>query len=599
VDYIILYVAIIVFLGIFAQWLSWRIHIPSILLLLLFGILAGPILGLIEPDKIFGELLTPIVSLSVAIILFEGSLSLRFSELKDGANVVRNLVSIGVLITWGIGTAGAYYILGLNIQLATLLGAILVVSGPTVVTPLLKYVRPSGVVGSIAKWEGIVIDPIGAVLAVIVFEVIFAGQFYETALHTIFKAVVFGGITGISGAGIIMILFRRNWVPDFLHNAVTLSILFGVYTFANMLQSESGLLTVTVMGIVLANQRTISVRHIAEFKENLTILLVSSVFIILASRLQMAQISELGWNSLLFLALLIFVARPLGVALSTWGSSLKWQERLFLAWLAPRGIVAAAVAAFFGIRLEQVGLIEADYMVALTFMVIVGTVGIYGLTLSPLAKWLKIATPNPQGVLILGSHAWARSIALTLQEEGFPVVMVDNDWYNTYEARLSGIKAYFTNILSDHALDEIDLGGIGRMIALTQNEEVNVLATIHFSQIFGRSEVYQLPVKMQSGKPKESVSTHLRGRLLFAKDVTYVDLAQKFLSGFIIKKTSLSKTFGYEDFKKMYGEDVLTLFIILESGNMVVCSADKPFNPQPGQILVSLVKPQMEQVKAS
>ena len=344
-EHVLVGLASILVLGICARWLAWWVHLPAILFLLLCGLVVGPITGMLNPDALLGELLLPIVSLSVAIILFEGGLSLRFSDLPQIGRVLRHLVSFGAAVTWIISAVAAYTVAGLDPALAVLLGAILVVTGPTVITPLLQDIRPTGPVGSILRWEGIVIDPIGATLAVLVFEGIVADGFRQAATVMalgVVKTVVIGGILGFLGARTLMLILKPFWAPDFLHNPLTLMIVITVFTLANLLQAESGLLAVTVMGVLLANQRTISIRHIVEFKENLRVLLISSLFILLASRLRLDNLMLVGTRSLEFLAILVFVARPAAVALSTIRSGLSWRERVFLAWMAPRGIVAAS-----------------------------------------------------------------------------------------------------------------------------------------------------------------------------------------------------------------------------------------------------------------
>ena len=587
--------AIIIILGIGAEWLAWRLHLPSILLLLIFGFLAGPVVNLLDPDALFGNLLLPVVSLAVAIILFEGGLNLRIAELRKTGSVVRNLITIGILVTWLIGASAAYFILGLDIALAVLLGAILVVTGPTVIMPLLRYLRPSGQIGSILKWEGVVIDPIGAILAVIVFEVIVAGGKQETMTLVIFsllKTVLFGGVIGVLGAIIVMQLLRRYWIPDFLHSVVTLMVVVAAFTASNLLQTDSGLLAVTVMGIVLANQKTVSVRHIMEFKENLRVLLISGLFIILAARLKMSDLAYISAGSLIFLAILMLVARPVSVVLSTLGSKLSWRERLFISWLAPRGIVAAAVSSVFALRLLEDGYPQAKLLVPLTFMIIIGTVVIYGLSASPLARWLKVAEPNPQGVLIVGGHSWARAIAHTLQEEGYKVLMVDANWANISAARMANVPTFYANILSQYAMDEIELNGIGRLMALTSDDQFNSLSALQFANVFGRAESYQLPpLESEEKEGRGTVSQHLRARLLFGPGMNYAYLNDRFTSGAVIKTTSLTEEFDYEGFKIYYGEKAIPLFLIDENGNLVIFTVDNPPRPRPGQKLISLIWP--------
>jgi NhaP-type Na+/H+ or K+/H+ antiporter len=588
----------ILILGIAAQWLAWRAHLPSILLLLIFGIIAGPWLKIINPDQLFGELLFPLVSVSVAIILFEGGLNLRINELRQIGKTIRNLTTIGVLVTWILIAAAAHLVIGMEMAPALLLGAILVVSGPTVIIPLLRYVRPSGKVGSIIKWEGIVNDPIGAILAVLVYEAIVAGNMKEGTLEVVFgvfQAAFFGTLLGILGALIIVILLKRYLIPDFLQNPVSLMIVVLIYMASNAIQGESGLLAVTVMGIALVNQRFVSIRHIIEFKENLRVLLISSLFIILAAHLTVDQLALFDAVNWIFVGILILVIRPVAVWLSTFGTQRNWKEKIFLSWMAPRGIVAAAVASVFAIRLAEIGYPQSESIVPITFQVIIGTVALYGLTAPFVARRLKLATPNPQGVLIAGAQPWIRAIAQILGAEGFRVTLVDSNWSNITAARKEGLAAHYADILSENFMHDAELDGIGRILAMTPNDEVNSLTALHFVDIFGRSGVYQLSsVKKSSVQRRGIMPQHLRGRYLFDAAATYQNLSGRFHSGAVVKKTSLSEEFSFDEFRKMYGDTALPLFIITESGNLRICTTENRADPKPGQTLISVVDPAEE-----
>ncbi|MFQ5802756.1 MAG: cation:proton antiporter [Candidatus Methylomirabilales bacterium] len=592
-QHLLIGLASIVVLGIGAQWLAWRLRLPSILLLLIFGFAAGPGTGFLDPDKLFGDLLLPLVSVSVAVILFEGGLSLRIATLRE-IGVVRNLITIGVCVTWLISAGAGHLFLGLDMGQAVLLGAILVVTGPTVIVPLLRLVRPKGQLASIVKWEGILVDPIGALLAVLVFEAVLAGRFEGATAQAalgVFKAGFIGGALGMLGAGVMILLLKRYWIPDFLQNPVSLMTVVTVFTMSNVLQTESGLLTVTVMGIVLGNQKTVPVKHIIEFKENLRVLLISVLFIILAARLQIDDLRHISVSSLAFLAVLIFIARPAAVALSALRSDLSWQERMFLSWMAPRGIIAAAVSSIFALKLVEAGRPQAGQLVPITFLVIIGTVTIYGLTASRMARWLGVATPNPQGALIIGAHSWARAVASVLQEEGYEVLLVDTDRRNISAARLAGLPTFYASILSDSVLDEIDLGTMGRLLALTSDDAVNALGALHFVPLFGRSEVYQLAPEAEGKEGDETFPPHLRGRLLFGAETTYTFLVSRFEAGAEIKKTAITEQFDYEAFRALYGERALPLFVVSETGDLIVWTADNPPTPKPGQSLISLVSP--------
>lgn len=297
---------------------------------------------------------------------------------------------------------------------------------------------------------------------------------------------------GLLGAGLLTLVVKRYWVPDDLQNAVSLMLVVAVFTASNLVQEESGLLTATVMGVAIANQKWVAVRHIIEFKEDLRVLLISMLFILLGARLRPEDIAQIGPRSLLFAGVLIVVARPLSVWVSTLGSGLNWSQRVFLSWMAPQGIVAAAVSSVFAIRLEQTGHENAGALVSSTFAVIAVTVAVYGMTAPALARKLGLAQRNPQGLLIVGAEAWARAVAELLQERGYRVLLVDTNRDHIAAARMAGLEAYHGSVLSDHFFDDVDLGGIGRLLAVTPNDGVNVLALQKFSRKLGSAEVYRL-----------------------------------------------------------------------------------------------------------
>jgi NhaP-type Na+/H+ or K+/H+ antiporter len=350
-----IYLASVLGLGMVAQWIAWRLKLPSILLLLLlgFGFAAGQYFG--PPDDYLKPaLLFPFVSLCVAVILFEGGLTLGFSELRESGRAVLRLCSIGALVAWVLITLAAIGCLGFDWRLAILVGAVLIVTGPTVIAPLLRQIKPSKRVGATAKWEGILIDPVGAVLAVLVLQGILSSSMQAavgTAALGIVKTLLIGGMLGVVASRVLLQLMKKHLIPDYLGNATLLSVSVGIFVVSNTLQHESGLLAVTVLGIALANQKSVSVQHVIEFKENLRVLLISVLFVLLSGRIVWSEMLELGWGAVGFLGALIFVVRPLSVWASTVGTSLSHKERWFLCFLAPRGIVAAAVASVFTIEL--------------------------------------------------------------------------------------------------------------------------------------------------------------------------------------------------------------------------------------------------------
>ena len=587
---ILIGLASVITLGISAQWLAWRTKLPAILVLLTFGIIAGPITGFIDPDRLLGDLLSPFVSISVAIILFEGGLSLSMDEFRKIGGVVIKLITIGILVTWTLAALAAYYFLGLGLEISVLFGAILIVTGPTVIIPLLRQVRPTETAGSVIKWEGIVNDPIGAMMAVLVFEIIVAGGFSHISGHAgmvIITTIVDGTFFGALGAGIMYIAMKRHWLPDYLQNPVTLMVVIAIFTASNSLQHESGLLAVTVMGIMLANQKSVRVKHIIEFKENLQVLLISTLFILLASRLTMNDFTYFNMGSLLFLLALFFVVRPASIYLSTIGSKLTFKEKTFIAWMAPRGIVAAAISAIFALRLEQEGYAEAGQLVPYTFIVIIATVAIYGLSAKPVARLLGVAKAEPHGVLFLGAHEWTRMLAHTLQDLGLKVILADSNWENISKARKSGINTYYGNILSEYAVDEIDLEGVGILLALTPNDEVNSLASLRFSEEFGTSYVFQLAQSASSKRRLKDSAEFLGGRTLFSNDANYQFIQDFMENDITVTSTKITDEFTFKDYQNLYGTQSIPVFVY--AGDTVEPFAvDNPPSPQTGNIIVAL-----------
>jgi CPA1 family monovalent cation:H+ antiporter len=588
--------ALIAVLGVTAQWVAWRLNLPSILLLLLTGIAVGPLLGWVDPDALLGELLFPVVSLSVAVILFEGGLTLHLAELRTIGPAVLRLCTVGVACTWFLTALAAHFLVGMVWPLAILLGAILTVTGPTVVGPLLRQVRPRGVVGPVCTWEGIVADVLGATLAVLVFHSILVGSEFSTqglgpALKGLAITLGTGLLAGLGGATLLGWPLRRHWVPDHLHSPVALVLVLGIYALSDAISPESGLLAVTLMGVALRNQRRTPVGHIIEFKENVRTLLISVLFIVLAARIKSEEILNLGPGAWLFVAALILVVRPAAVALSTLGSSLSKRERIFIAGLAPRGIVAAAVSALFGeelLRAKVPGLEGIEQFAPLAFLVIVVTVVVYGLGARPLARALKLAEAAPQGVLIVGANPLAKAIAHALGSAGLKVVLVDSNHAAVVDANLEGLTARFANVLTADSPDRLPLGGIGHLLALTPNHEVNSLACLHYQEIFGRARCFQiaLPGSPASGSPGD-----LRGRDLFGEEASLPELLGRMERGEKIRVTPLSEAFGLEAWSEEYGPHALPLFSVDATGFLRANSPDRPLEQNPDAQLIGLVGP--------
>ncbi len=585
---VLLNLALVIAVGILAQWLAWLFRLPSIIFLLLAGLLLGPVTGFLDPDQLLGDFLAPLVSASIAVILFEGSLNLRFEEVKTKASVVINLISVGALVTWALTTLLAHYLLNFPWPLALLLGAILIVSGPTVIGPLLNHVRPRKPIGPILRWESILIDPIGAICAVLVFEAITQQEKGWFLLWAFVKTILIGVGFGYLLAQMLIVIMRRYFVPEYLEIAFFLMFLMLGFALSSYFQPETGLLTVTVMGALLANQKIVSIKHVAAFKENLAIPLLANLFILLTARLDLKDFLAFSWREPLFLGAIIFVVRPVAVFFSTMRSGLSLRERLFLGGISPRGIVAAAVSSLFALHLKDYGFPLAHKLVTITFLVIMGTVLINGLLARPWACFLKVCQQEPNGVLFVGAHDWAREMAHAIHEEGIEVLMVDTNWFHVKAAEKEGLPSFYASIFSDCVLEEVEFEGLGKLFAVTGNDEVNTLAVVHFMEIFGRKEVYQLaPSKEISGCLR--AAPQVKGRLLFGEEIDYQYLESLYRRGYRVRKLKLSKYFDYERAYRLFNGQLIPLFLIDENRKQIlVYTADHRPRPRPGQYLVLL-----------
>ncbi|MDJ0769786.1 MAG: cation:proton antiporter [Ilumatobacter sp.] len=528
--------AIIVGVGMAAQWIAWRTQIPSIILLLLAGLVLGPVAGVVDPDEFLGGTLFPIVSLSVALILFEGGLDLPPRELRATGTVVRRLITLGAIITFFVGVWGAEQLFDISRGAAAVMAAVLVVTGPTVVGPLLRFVRPSGRTGPMLRAEGILIDPIGATAALVAFEAALTNELGEALIEVL--GVI--GLTLVAGFGIGFVsawvldhAMRRFLIPDYLGNPMAVAAVVVAFVLSNWVQEEAGLLTVTVMGIWLARRDSAAVRQLLEFNESLRTLLISALFILLAARIETDQLQDVALPALAFLALLVFVARPLSVIVSTIRTSLTWRERLFLMVMAPRGIVAAAVSAIFALRLEEEGVRGAELIVPVVFLVIIGTILVYGFLAGPTARRLGLADQRANGVLIVGAHSAARGFAKALDDLGVRALLVDTDPYNVTRSVALGLPARRVSVLTEEATHELDLRGIGRILALTSNDEVNALASSRFARVFGRRETFQLAPSEK--RRRGALPEELLGRIIGIDGLEYGTIDERVRQGWRVR----------------------------------------------------------------
>lgn len=583
-------IALVIGLGLLAQWGAWRIRLPAIVLLSVFGVLAGPVLGLIDPSADFGDFLGPVVGLCVAIILFEGGLSLQFHELREAASGVRRLVYFGVPLAWSLGALAAHFVGGLAWPVALVFGAIIVVTGPTVIIPMLRHAMLNRRSASYLKWEGIINDPIGALLAVLVFQYFIysgaAGPLDET-IASLGRAILVGGILGTVPGWLLGQAFRRGYAPDYLKPPITLGMVLAVYVAANEVQHEAGLLAVTVLGIVMGNMRLPSIQEMRRFKEYITILLVSAVFIVLTADLKPEVIARVDWHVVALIVVVMFVVRPLTIWLATIGAGMDWRDRVLLGWIAPRGIVAAAVAGVFGPRLASAGYGDGDLLVPLIFSLVFATVLAHGFTLGPLSRWLKLAAESRNRVLIVGASPWSTELSRLLKSLEVNVLLVDTSWHRLREARLAGIPVYYGELLSENAEQSLELHDVGTLLALTSNDAYNALVCTAFANELGRNKIYQLPIYSADEDDPRALARTVRGQVAFSEHAVYEDLWSHLAAGWKFHKTRLTENYGWEEFLHESAEETIHVMRVEPDGGIVVHTPQGKFEPRVGDTVIS------------
>lgn len=590
-EQILITLVMIITLGIAAQWLAWWLKLPSILFLLLFGVLAGPVFHLFSPDELLGDLLFPTVSLGVALVLFEGALTLKFSEIRGHGRVVFNLVSWGATLSWLLMAVGVWWFAEFSWSIALLFAALVVVTGPTVIMPLLRNVRPSQNVSQVLRWEGILIDPIGAIFAVLVFELIIS-DFRGSSYWVLLLELATGVLAGAIGAIVLSFMLSRHLIPEYLQNVFTLALVLAVFTASNHFAEESGLLAVTVMGVWLANTRSVDMDEILLFKESLSLLIVSVLFIVLAARIDLVAFFSAGWTAVVVLAV-VLLARPVVVVLSTLSSGLSWQDKALISWIAPRGIVAAAISSLFAIKLTELGVDGASQLAPMTFMVIVATVLLQSFTARPMAKLLGVAEEEPKGVLIIGANNVAIAIGKALQQQGFRVKLTSSSWSEIQAARMEGLETYFGNPVSVHADNHLDLIGIGRLFALSRRPALNTLACLKFRNEFGRQRVFTLRnAEEKDDSDKGRVTDSYHAPRLFGEDITMQKLASLIGQGAEIKATKLSDSFSPDMYLEKYGSQMTPLFYLDEKGRLRAYTDKHAPDMKVDQTIISLVQEQ-------
>jgi NhaP-type Na+/H+ or K+/H+ antiporter len=482
---------IAVFAGITAQVVAAYLRLPSIVLLLVFGILLGSdALGLLHPH-VLGTGLEVIVALATAIILFEGGLNLDLREMGRVSVSLQLLVTLGTLITLLGGSMAAHWLGEFPWNIAFLYASIVVVTGPTVISPLLKQINVDRQVATLLEGEGVLIDPVGAILAFVVLDTILNGDVDPiNAIIGLLLRLGVGAAIGAAGGYLMSLIFKRADVLSLeLKNLVVLAVLWSLFTLAQMIRSESGVMTTVIAGAVFANSSVPEERLLRRFKGQLTILSISVLFILLAADLSIASVLALGWGSLFTVLVLMFIVRPINILCCTWNSDLNWRQKLFLSWVAPRGIVSASVASLFAIALTQRGVNGGEAIKALVFLTILMTVFCQGLTAGTIAKWLQITSKEATGLVIVGCNPLSLLVARFFQERGEAVVMIDTDPECFAEAEAQNLRVIASSALDTGVLEEAGLASMGTFLAMTNNGEVNFVLAQRAAEEFNPPRV--------------------------------------------------------------------------------------------------------------
>ncbi|GBQ69177.1 Na+/H+ antiporter [Ameyamaea chiangmaiensis NBRC 103196] len=583
--------------GVAAQWCAWRFRLPAIVLLFALGLVFGPGLGILHPSAAIGPLFRPAVSLAVAIIVFEGGLALDFRQWRAAGEGVLRLTVVALPINWGLGACAAHYVGHLDWGTALLFGSIIVVTGPTVVLPLLRHTKLHPKAAAFLRWEAILNDPVGAILATLVLEVLLAHSNYgperffaETAPHMI-VATLLAIVIGMAPAYLVRFLFERDLMSELLKTPMLIAMALVVFTGCNLIMDGAGLMAATVFGMALANLRVPGMAELRRIKESLVVLVVSALFILLTADLQRGVLERLSLPIIGLTLAVLFVVRPLCIFLATLGSSLTWQERVFLGWIAPRGIVAAAVAGVAGLRLKEAGFGSADLITPAIFAVIAATMILHGFSLRPLARKLKLTLSDERALAIVGASPWSMDLARCLHEAEVPVLLVDTYSGALAGAARAGIPTLRAEVLSQEGEESLEERPADYLIAATPDAIYNGMVCAHLTPYFGRQRVFQVSPGVSRLDLYRGLSRDARGKVLGDPAWNFGLIERLFGQGwrFVALTVTEADAPGFE-----HEQGNRLIFLSVRRGTAIwIRSAEDaaPAGIAPGDIVVALLPP--------
>ena len=573
----------IIILGILAQWVAWKFKIPAILPLILIGLLVGPIAAAylsedgtkwIEPiwngtKGLFpGDGLYYFVSLAISVILFEGGLTLKRSEIKNVGPVITKLITLGAAITFFGAGVVTHYVFNLGWEISFLFAGLIIVTGPTVITPILRNIPLKKDVSTVLKWEGILIDPIGALVAVLVFEFISVGGgggFTKTALMEFGKILLFGTSFGFTFAHALAYAMNKKLIPHYLLNVVSLSTVLLVFVASEVFAHESGLLAVVVMGMVLGNGKLKNLKELLYFKESLSILLISILFILLSANINIEDLMLLyTWKTPVLFTIVVFIIRPLAVFASAYKSKLNLNEKLFISWVGPRGIVAAGIASLFGSKLLKQGVEGAEYITPLVFMIVLGTVLLNATTARLFAKMVGVFLKTSDAILFVGASNPVRLIAKYLKEKGKRVILIDSNSNFIEQANTDGLEAFKVDVYDEDLTDNIELNDVGYLIAITGSDMVNNYTVNRFSKNFGEHGTYKLA---SSQELQEASDTERKN--FFTPNDDYINLSEAYRENPLIMELKIETAIDYEAILSAFSKEEKSIPLFIQKGKEI------------------------------
>ncbi|MEC5425201.1 sodium:proton antiporter [Virgibacillus sp. C22-A2] len=595
IDSMLLKVIIVIVLGISAQWLAWRFRLPAIVIMSVTGLLVGPGLRIVNPIEDFGAMYDPIISIAVAIVLFEGSLNLHFKEIRGLGRPITRIVTIGSLIRWLLGAFAAYFIAGLSWPVSFVISALFIVTGPTVILPLLRQAKLKSRPSKILKWEGIIIDPIGALLAVLAYQVVLFLFNNDVGYLSLLVFFVTSGLVGVMGyliAKVLGWLLVKGYVPEFIKSPIMLAVVITTFTISDLIMEETGLLAVTVMGITLANLNLPAIQDMRAFKENVSTILISAIFVMLTASIARETLHEIMNIEVLgYVAVMLFIIRPLAIYIATIRTDLQMKEKILLGWIAPRGIVALTVANYFAALLIDQEFEGAEMVSAITFALVFGSVCLHGFSLGWLARKLGLAMEGKPSVLLVGSNPFTVKFGGFMKEMGIPVLLVDTSKKRLKSADDHELPYVKTEILAAESDGQFDKQTYDYLISATETESYNALVSSRHIEEFGRRHVFKLNTREQQDKKSTSPIWTVSGEVLFSEEIVIEELIEKVETGYQFKKTHLTEAYSYDDFRKDRNTKVIPLFNLKPSGKLQFFTDEQKVKVETEDVIISLEPP--------